>query len=173
MNKFFLFHLAQAINQNANIRFSKVDTDNYLTFKFVELMAAIKKDSEPLDNLSSQQIEDIVRSNEILDQENERLIKEEEIEAQRFSKTKSTKRLLRRLRRSPLEVINRSLFFVFIGSFIFSFVSVYSINKLWFIFYVISAFSCVLYTPNRQALKELIAAWPNIEDLLKKRSLWK
>ena len=135
-------------------------------------MAAIKKDSEPLDNLSSQEIEDIVRSNEILDQENEKLI-QEEIEAQRFSKTKSTKRLLRRLRRSPLEVINRSLFFVFIGSFIFSFVSVYSINKLWFIFYVISAFSCVLYTPNRQALKELIAAWPNIEDLLKKRSLWK
>ena len=136
-------------------------------------MVAIKKDSEPLDNLSSQEIEDIVRSNEILDQENERLLKEEEVEAQRFSKTKSTKRLLRRLRRSPLEVINRSLFFVFIGSFIFSFVSVYSINKLWFIFYVISAFSCVLYTPNRQALKELIAAWPNIEDLFKKRSLWK
>ena len=135
-------------------------------------MAGIKKESEPLDNLSSKEIEDIVRSNEILDQENERLIKEE-IEAQIFSKTKSTKRLLRRLRRSPLEVINRSLFFVFIGSFIFSFVSVYSINKLWFIFYVISAFSCVLYTPNRQALKELIAAWPNIEDLLKKRSLWK
>ena len=136
-------------------------------------MAAIKKDSEPLDNLSSQEIEDIVRSNEILDQENEKIIKEEEIEAQRFSKTKSTKRLHSRLRRSPLEVINRSLFFVFIGSFIFSFVSVYSINKLWFVFYVISAFSCVLYTPNRQALKELIAAWPNIEDLLKKRSLWK
>ena len=136
-------------------------------------MAAIKKEPEPLDNLSSQEIEDIVRSNEILDQENERLIKEDEREAQRFSKTTSTKRLLRRLRKSPLEVINRSLFFVFIGSFIFSFVSVYSINKFWFIFYVISAFSCVLYTPNRQALKELIAAWPNIEDLLKKRSLWK
>ena len=136
-------------------------------------MAAIKNDSEPLDNFSSQEIEDIVRSNEILDKESERLIKEEEIEAQRFLKTKSTRRLFRRLRRSPLEVINRSLFFVFIGSFIFSFVSVYSINKFWFIFYVISAFSCVLYTPNRQALKELIAAWPNIEDLLKKRSLWK
>ena len=135
-------------------------------------MAVAKKDSEPLDNLSSQQIEDIVRSNEILDQENERLIKEE-IDAQRISRTKSKKRFLRRLRRSPLEVINRSLFFVFIGSFIFSFVSVYSINKLWFVFYVISAFSCVLYTPNRQALKELIAAWPNIEDLLKNRSLWK
>ena len=136
-------------------------------------MAAIKKESEPLDNLSSQDIEEIVRSNEIMDQENERILKEEEIEAQRFSKKKSTKKILRRLTRSPLEVVNRSLFFVFIGSFIFSFVSVFSINKLWFIFYVISAFSCVLYTPNRQALKELIAAWPNIEDLLKKRSLWK
>ena len=136
-------------------------------------MAAINKESEPLDNLSSQEIEEIVRSNEILDQENEKIIKEEEIEAKRFSKKKTTKRLLRRLRRSPLEVINRSLFFVFIGSFIFSFVSVYSINKWWFSFYVFSAFSCVLYTPNRQALKELIAAWPNIEDLLKNRSLWK
>ena len=136
-------------------------------------MAAIKKGSEPLDNLSSKEIEDIVRSNEILDKENERLLKEEEIDAHRFSKTKSTKKLLRRLRRSPLEVINRSLFFVFIFSFIFSFVSVYSINKVWFVFYIFSAFSCVLYTPNRQALKELIAAWPNIEDLLKKRSLWK
>ena len=136
-------------------------------------MATIKKGSEPLDNLSSDEIEDIVRSNDALDQENARYIEEEEIEAERFSKKQSTKRLLRRLRRSPLEVINRSLFFVFIGSFIFSFISVYSINKLWFIFYVISAFSCVLYTPNRQALKELIAAWPNIEDLMKKRSLWK
>ena len=135
-------------------------------------MANIKKGSEPLDNLSSDEIEDIVKSNDALDQENVRFI-EEEREAQKFSKTQSTKRLFTRLRRSPLEVINRSLFFVFIGSFIFSFVSVYSINKLWFIFYVISAFSCVLYTPNRQALKELIAAWPNIEDLIKKRSLWK
>ena len=136
-------------------------------------MATIKKRSEPLDNLSTDEIEEIVRSNDVLDKENARFIEQEEIEAQRFSKTKSTKRLFRRLIRSPLEVINRSLFFVFIGSFVFSFVSVYSISKWWFIFYVISAFSCVLYTPNRQALKELIAAWPNIEDLLKNRSLWK
>tara|TARA_B100000965_G_scaffold375323_1_gene367287 strand:+ start:1038 stop:1451 length:414 start_codon:yes stop_codon:yes gene_type:complete len=137
-------------------------------------MATKKDETEPLDNLSSEEIEDIVRSNDALDKETARIIQEdEEREAQRFSKAKSSKRLLRRLQKSPLEVINRSLFFVFIGSFIFSFVSVYSINKSWFIFYVISAFSCVLYTPNRQALKELIAAWPNIEDLLKKRSLWK
>ena len=136
-------------------------------------MATKNKGSEPLDNLSSKEIEDIVRSNDALDQENARIIEDEKIEAHRFSKKQSSKGLLRRLRKSPLEVINRSLFFVFIGSFIFSFVSVYSINKWWFIFYVFSAFSCILYTPNRQALKELIAAWPNIEDLIKKRSLWK
>tara|TARA_B100000700_G_scaffold131105_1_gene146673 strand:+ start:2173 stop:2583 length:411 start_codon:yes stop_codon:yes gene_type:complete len=136
-------------------------------------MATIKKGSEPLDNLSSDEIEAIVRSNDVLDQEKARFIEEEEIEAERFSKTQSTKKFLRRLKRSPIEVVNRSLFFVFIGSFIFSFISVYSINKWWFIFYIISAFSCILYTPNRQALKELIAAWPNIEDLIKKRSLWK
>ena len=46
-------------------------------------------------------------------------------------------------------------------------------SKLWFILYVISALSCVFYTPNRKALKELIAAWPNIEDLIKGRSLWR
>ena len=136
-------------------------------------MAAIKKGSEPLDNFSSEEIEEIVRSNDALDQENKRIMEEEKTDARRFSKTQSSKRLLRRLKKSPLEVINRSLFFVFIGSFIFSFVSVFSINKWWFSFYVVSAFSCILYTPNRQALKELIAAWPNIEDLLKKRSLWK
>ena len=128
--------------------------------------------SEPLDNLSIKQIEEIVSSNDALDQENARII-EEELEAERFSKRLSSKGLLRRLRKSPLEVINRSLFFVFIGSFIFSIFSVYSINKWWGIFYIVSAFSCIFYTPNRQGLKELIAAWPNIEDIIKRRSLWK
>ncbi len=61
----------------------------------------------------------------------------------------------------------------FIGSFLFSLFLAYSESKLWFILYVISALSCVFYTPNRKALKELIAAWPNIEDLIKGRSLWR
>ena len=78
-----------------------------------------------------------------------------------------------RLKRTPLEIINRLLFFLFIGSFIFSFFLAYSENKVWFIIYLISAFSCIFYTPNRKALKELIAAWPNIEDLIKGRSLWR
>ncbi len=78
-----------------------------------------------------------------------------------------------RLKRTPLEVINRLFFFFFIGSFIFSFFLAYSENKVWFIIYLISAFSCIFYTPNRKALKELIAAWPNIEDLIKGRSLWR
>lgn len=80
---------------------------------------------------------------------------------------------LTKLRRTPLEIINRLFFFLFIGSFIFSFVSVYYENKTWFIFYIISAFSCIFYTPNRKALKELIAAWPNVEDIIKGRSLWR
>jgi len=78
-----------------------------------------------------------------------------------------------RLKRTPLEIINRLLFFTFVGSFIFSFFLAYTENKVWFILYIVSAFSCIFYTPNRKALKELIAAWPNIEDLIKGRSLWR
>ena len=78
-----------------------------------------------------------------------------------------------RLKRTPLEIVNRSFFFFFIGSFLFSLFLAYSESKLWFILYVVSALSCVFYTPNRKALKELIAAWPNIEDLIKGRSMWR
>ena len=78
-----------------------------------------------------------------------------------------------RLKKTPLEIINRLLFFFFIGSFVFSFFLAYLQSKIWFIFYLISAFSCIFYTPNRKAIKELIAAWPNIEDLIKGRSLWR
>mgnify|MGYP001482332298 CR=1 FL=1 len=78
-----------------------------------------------------------------------------------------------KFKRTPLEIINRLLFFLFIGSFISSFASVYMESKTWFVFYVLSAFSCIFYTPNRKALKELIAAWPNVEDLIKGRSLWR
>ena len=77
-----------------------------------------------------------------------------------------------KIKRTPLEIINRLLFFLFIGSFLSSFVSVYIESRTWFVFYVISAFSCIFYTPNRKALKELIAAWPNVEDIIKGRSLW-
>ena len=76
-----------------------------------------------------------------------------------------------RLKRTILEVSNRLFFFCFIGSFLFSFFLAFSENKVWFILYLISGFSCIFYTPNRKALKELIAAWPNIEDLIKGRSL--
>ncbi len=78
-----------------------------------------------------------------------------------------------RLRRTFLEIINRLLFFSFVGNFIFSFFLAYKENKTWFLLYIISAFSCIFYTPNRKAIKELIAAWPNIEDLIKGRSLWR
>ena len=80
---------------------------------------------------------------------------------------------LYRLKRTPLEIVNRLFFFFFIGSFIFSFFLAYLENKIWFLLYIVSTFSCILYTPNRKTLKELIAAWPNMEDLIKGRSLWR
>ena len=77
------------------------------------------------------------------------------------------------LKRTPLEIINRLFLLFFIGSVIFTFFLAYAQNKIWFIIYLFSAFSCIFYTPNRKALKELIAAWPNIVDLIKGRSLWR
>tara|TARA_Y100001970_G_scaffold293295_1_gene439127 strand:+ start:2851 stop:3231 length:381 start_codon:yes stop_codon:yes gene_type:complete len=96
-----------------------------------------------------------------------------ELESKNEEKFFEGKNKYSKFKRTPLEIINRLLFFLFIGSFLFSFVSVYIENKTWFVLYVISAFSCIFYTPNRKALKELIAAWPNVEDLIKGRSLWR
>jgi len=121
-----------------------------------------KKDqSDPINNLEYEKVleEEIINSYESKFQKDT----EEDIKKIKFY----------RLKRSPLEIVNRTFFFFFIGSFIFSLFLAYSESKLWFILYVISALSCVFYTPNRKALKELIAAWPNIEDLIKGRSMWR
>ena len=121
-----------------------------------------KKDSsDPIDNLDYEKVleEEIINSYESKFQKET----DENIKKIKFY----------RLKRTPLEILNRSFFFFFIGSFLFSLFLAYSESKLWFIFYVISALSCVFYTPNRKALKELIAAWPNIEDLIKGRSMWR
>ena len=118
------------------------------------------------------------QSDPIHDLEYEKVLEEEIINSceskfQKDTEEDSKKIKFYRLKRTPLEILNRSFFFFFIGSFLFSLSLAYSESKLWFILYVISAFSCVFYTPNRKALKELIAAWPNIEDLIKGRSLWR
>ena len=119
-----------------------------------------KGSSDPIDNLEYEKVleEEIINSYE-----------------RKFQKdTEDSKQIkFYRLKRTPLEILNRSFFFFFIGSFLFSLFLAYSESKLWFILYVISALSCVFYTPNRKALKELIAAWPNIEDLIKGRSMWR
>ena len=117
--------------------------------------------SDPIDNLEYEKVleEEIINSYESKFQED--------------SQQHSKKNQFYRLKRTPLEIVNRLFFFFFIGSFLFSLFLAYSESKLWFILYVISALSCVFYTPNRKALKELIAAWPNIEDLIKGRSLWR
>ena len=132
-------------------------------------MSSINKDSDPLDDFTEEQLANLDKSINTLDQEEKRWIQEQrEAVARRLTKTS-----FRRLRKSPLEIINRLLLFFFLGSFFFSFVFIYSINLWWFLGYLGSAFSCILYPPNRRALKELIAAWPNVEDLIKNRSLWR
>ncbi len=121
-----------------------------------------KKDiSDPINNLEYEK----VLEEEIINSYESKVLQDTELDK------KKTK--FYRLKRTPLEIINRTFFFFFIGSFLFSLCLAYSESKLWFILYVISALSCVFYTPNRKALKELIAAWPNIEDLIKGRSLWR
>jgi len=117
--------------------------------------------SDPIDNLEYEK----VLEEEIINSYESKFLKDTQPDK------KKTK--FYRLKRSPLEIVNRTFFFFFIGSFIFSLFLAYSESKLWFILYLISALSCVFYTPNRKALKELIAAWPNIEDLIKGRSLWR
>ena len=121
-----------------------------------------KKDqSDPIDNLEYEKVLE------------EEIINSYESKFQKDTGEDNKKIKFYRLKRTPLEILNRSFFFFFIGSFLFSLFLAYSESKLWFILYVISALSCVFYTPNRKALKELIAAWPNIEDLIKGRSLWR
>ena len=121
-----------------------------------------KKDqSDPIDNLEYEK----VLEEEIINSYESKFHKDIEEDSKTIK--------FYRLKRTPLEILNRTFFFFFIGSFLFSLFLAYSESKLWFILYVISALSCVFYTPNRKALKELIAAWPNIEDLIKGRSLWR
>jgi len=121
-----------------------------------------KKDSgDPIDNLEYEKVLE------------EEIINSYESKFQKNTEQDSRKIKYYRLKKTPLEIVNRLFFFFFIGSFLFSLFLAYSESKLWFILYVISALSCVFYTPNRKALKELIAAWPNIEDLIKGRSMWR
>ena len=125
------------------------------------------KNHEPLEDFTKEQFANLGNSIKALDEDEERW-NQQKIEDSELRR--SEKRSLRRLTKSSLEIINRLLFFFFLGSFLFSFVSVYAISYWWFLGYVLSAFSCILYLPNRKALKELIAAWPNILDLLRKKN---
>ena len=135
-------------------------------------MALKKNDSEPLANFTDEQLANLGKSINTLDLEDERW-NQDKVEEKNEKRRRLANMSFSRLRKTPLEIINRLLFFFFLGSFLFSFVSVYSSNLWWFLAYVISAFSCILYLPNRKALKELIAAWPNIQDLINNRSLFK
>ena len=127
-------------------------------------MTSKEEGSDSLINFTEEKLSELVKANDALDQEEARIRNEEKEEEE---KRRSEKKSFRRLRKSPLEILNRSLFLLFIGSFLVSFFSVYATSRWWFFWYLVSAFSCILYTPNRKALKELLDAWPNIVDLLK------
>ncbi len=127
-------------------------------------MNSLNKGSDPFKDFTDEQLSELVKANDALDREKARIINDQiEEESKRRSETKP----FRRLRKSPIEILNRSLLLLFLGSFLFSFASVYATSRWWFFWYLISAFSCILYTPNRKALKELLDAWPNINDLIK------
>ncbi|WP_320674083.1 DUP family protein [Prochlorococcus sp. MIT 1341] len=127
-------------------------------------MTSNQEGSDPFKNITEEKISELIKANDALDQEESRVRSEEIEEAE---KRRSDKKLFRRLRKSPLEIINRFLFLLFIGGFLFSFFSVYATSRWWFFWYLVSAFSCIAYTPNRKAIKELLDAWPNIIDLIK------
>ena len=132
-------------------------------------MKPTNKNSDPLENFTKEQFANLSKSIEALDEDEKKWNQQKREDAETI---RLKKRSYRRLTKSPVEIINRLLVLFFLGRFVFSFGLVYAISPLWFLFYVFSAFSCILYLPNRKALKELIAAWPNIEDLLKKKKLW-
>ena len=91
-----------------------------------------KKDKiDPIDNLEYEK----VLEEEIINSYESKFLKDTALDK------KKTK--FYRLKRSPLEIVNRTFFFFFIGSFLFSLFLAYSESKLWFILYVISAMSCV------------------------------
>ena len=96
-----------------------------------------KKDqSDPVDNLEYEKVLE------------EEIINSYESKFQKDTEQNIKKNKLYRLKKTPLEIVNRLFFFFFIGSFLFSLFLAYSESKLWFILYVISALSCVFYAPN-------------------------
>ncbi len=141
-----------------------------MLFRIPSFMAKIEQSSDSLENLTQGQIEELVNLNDALEKEEAKWIKEEQKEKEtKARERKLAKMPFRRLRKAPLEIISRLLFWFFLVSFLFSFISVYLTSIWWFVWYVISACACIFYPPNRKTLKELLDAWPNIVDLIKRK----
>ena len=84
-----------------------------------------KNNSDPIDNLEYEKVLE------------EEIINSYESKFPKDTKPDKKKTKFYRLKRTPLEILNRTFFFFFIGSFIFSLFLAYSESKLWF---------CLLYT---------------------------
>ncbi len=122
----------------------------------------MQKDSGPLETFTDEQIALLGQSINTLEKEDETIMKEEIEEKQK----KYKKNKYSRFNKTSIAIVNRILFVIFFITFVFSFALVFSVNRWLFMLYIVSFFSCIFYTPNRKVVKELIDAWPNVQDLL-------
>ena len=111
----------------------KIPKIGYHVYDWQTLMKNKKVGSDSIDNLEYEK----VLEEEIINSYESKFLKDNQPDK------KKTK--FYRLKRSPLEIVNRTFFLFFIGSFLFSLFLAYSESKLWFILYVTSALSCVFY----------------------------
>ena len=77
--------------------------------------------SDPIDNLEYEKVLE------------EEIINSYENKFQKDTEEESKKIKFYKLKRTPLEIVNRLFFFFFIGSFLFSLFLAYSESKLWFL----------------------------------------
>ena len=84
-------------------------------------MASKEEGFDPFVNFNEEKLSEIVKASDALDQAESRRRNEENEEEE---KRRSEKKPFRRLRKSPLEIFNRSLFLLFLGSFILSLIHI-------------------------------------------------
>ena len=82
-----------------------------------------KDNNDPIDNLEYEKVLE------------EEIINSYESKFQRDIEPDKKKIKFYRLKRTPLEIVNRLFFFFFIGSFLFSLFLAYSASKLWSVSY--------------------------------------
>ena len=78
-------------------------------------MTSNKEGFDSFANLTEEKLSELVKANDALDQEEARIINDD---LEEEAKRRSEKKRFRRLRKSPLEIFNRSLLILFLVSFL-------------------------------------------------------